>query len=231
MKTLVYSLLALVLFACSTGETPEATPAVDTIAVDTIAVALPADTATLPEPIAVDSATLAFQQFMENPLNLVDYKNAKMGSNSSVAQNNAHYFRPDSVGFYYRYMLFTPYQRPKVSQRIDEGDLFHNGVNIITYMYGKVVGRFHDHNEMLISFRSRYNDSDLGQADLVGKSREDIIDLLGEPPIEEGTLLIYHYNNNALALSMEDGNVVQFKYVKLNQPLTPDNIPEVVTTY
>jgi hypothetical protein len=167
-------------------------------------------------------------QFLENPLDLVQYKKAKGISNNGAARKPAGaktYHKPPDQGFYYQYFnfpIFGEEKRGDIAPREALGDIV-----VVVYKFGRTVGDYYDHREVLIELSACARDCDLMAANLVGLDVRTITERFGTDCIRKDDMMIYHANRKALVLSVTDGRVRWFRYVRLNFDLrSPADVPE-----
>lgn len=132
------------------------------------------------------------------PLNLKNYKAEYGTSNSGSATKQDFFFKPDTVGFYYRYMMFHQL-RNILNSHPSESDLFHK-FRIIVYKYGTDVGGFYADNEELIGIECAIKNETLGELDLVGLERSEVEKKFGNPDRVEKKQTFYLSNQTVLSL-------------------------------
>ena len=98
-------------------------------------------------------------QFLENPLDLVQYKKAKGISNNGAARKPAGaktYHKPPDQGFYYQYFnfpIFGEEKRGDIAPREALGDIV-----VEVYKFGRTVGDYYDRREVLIELSAYADD-------------------------------------------------------------------------
>ena len=167
--------------------------------------------------ILTDSASLRLQQLLENPLDLVDFKEQYGPSNSGgISMNSSVYYRPDTTGFYYQYMLFYGLKKA-LNQPVAEEDLFHK-FRIQVYYLGEEVGRFSDTTELLVGMESAMTIPVLGELDLFGLDSIVIEDRFGSPLIRKKDYWIYQHHSNALIIGLEGkDHCAWWRYARLSE--------------
>ncbi len=179
------------------------------------------DLKNVPEQISAERERL--NALLANPLNLQNYKAEYGTSNSGSATKQDFFFKPDTVGFYYQYMLF--YQLLNIlKSHPSESDLFHE-FRIIVYKYGEDVGSFYASNEELIGIECAIKNETLGELDLVGMERNEVIERFGHPDRVEKEQAIYLFNQTVLALyydslldsTTNQSKVLGLKLVRVNE--------------
>jgi hypothetical protein len=160
--------------------------------------------------------------FLAAPIDLVAFKKKKGPSNNGAFKANRWIHRPNRVGFYYRYMLFS------TPGGYDEGDRF-SGFSVVVYKFGKIVGDYYDTREVLVGIWCRLRDPDLGQADLVGRPVPEIKSRFGEPFAAVGDVLVYQHRGRALSVHTTEDTVDWFQYVWLSREIEqPTAVPELL---
>ncbi|NOQ74125.1 MAG: hypothetical protein GQ574_19110 [Crocinitomix sp.] len=175
---------------------------------------------------------------LANPIDLENYKAEYGTSNSGNAIQEESYFQPDTVGFYYQYMLFHKL-RNLLESHPSESDLFQN-FRIITYKYGETVGNFYDTNEEFIAIECAMKNETLGELDLVGMELNEVEDKFGVPD-RIGTMQSFYFaNQTVLALNFgaaidsqnNRSEVTWFKIVHVNEAFNLDDpIPTYLLNY
>jgi len=173
-------------------------------------------------PVKPTKQSEALTAFLTAPIDFITFKGKKGPSNSGSFKANPWIYRPKEPGFFYQYKLFgTPTQ-------YSEGERFR-GFSVVVYKFGKEIGDYYDSNETLVAIWCRLRDSDLGQADLVGRFVPEIKARFGEPFAVVGGILIYHRHGRALSVHTKDGTVDWFKYVRLSRDIdAPGAVPELL---
>lgn len=172
-------------------------------------------------------------QFLENPLDLVQFKRVKGISNNGAAKRPGGprtYHQPPGRGFYYQYFNFPIFgkdQRGDAPPREALGDLV-----IVVYKFGQTVGDFYDTRELLIEISVKARDYDLMKTNLVGLDLKAITDRFGTDYIKIEDLIVFHANKKVLVLSAPGGVVQWFRYVRLNFDISSaSDVPEWLRTY
>jgi len=143
--------------------------------------------------------------FLENPIDLIDYKNQKKNWTSSGFNGFSYYYSPqkrDSI--YYAYTYPNDNENP---MRFDK---------IIVFKYGENKQIYNDNTERLIGMNIFSNDSLLGKANLIGLTTSRIKSRFGESELSTSDKLIYINENKIILLKIENNKVASFKYLKLN---------------
>lgn len=177
---------------------------------------------TIVPPASLDS----FQMLIEYPEDIMLYKSRKRGANNGSAHAKKYYHTPDTIGFFYHFLLFYP--KPP---RIHPSEMF-DGMGLIVYRYGKQIGHYGDTNEEFISLWSKVNEPELRTFDLVGKSASDITALLGDNYFTKDKLRIYTSTNKVLVVSMNGDTVDWFRYTILNFEIkSADDLPHDLSEF
>ncbi len=161
--------------------------------------------------------------FLKNPLALQSFKLKKGSSNSGIFKSEVHLplFKPDKKGFYYQYMLFRTPRNLSEQMRFE-------GLRIIVYKIGTAIGKYSNSNEIMVGLKSRYNDPDLGKANLVGLSVDAIIKKFGHPKIKKNNFIVYYHQNKILYLKINNKKIEWFKYFHLDSITLPIKLEEIL---
>ena len=171
------------------------------------------------------------KDLLENPIDLVDYKEKWGTSNGGGGGYDLDLFEvPDTIGQLYRFMLFH-----KLSQELPshpgESELFH-GFEITVFRYGEHIGDFYDKNEELLMIKCELDNTTLGDLNWHGKSDINIMDTYGPPQYEQDGCLIYTYQNKTITAHLTNGKVDWYKYVRLNKDIDlSESIPGILLDY
>ncbi|WP_179320921.1 hypothetical protein [Winogradskyella helgolandensis] len=145
--------------------------------------------------------------FLENPIDLQDFKKKKgMRFTTSVTNGTEYYSNPkikDSIFYVYYY----PSENLADSRKID---------NIVVFKYGENKHRYIDQTENLIELRVFNKDSDLGKANLIGLSKMEMESEFGNDYLTLDNRLIYSEKNKILILELENSKIKSFNYIKLS---------------
>lgn len=152
------------------------------------------------------SENLKLKSFLENPIDLHDFKTNRSGDvTTSVTNGLKYYFHPkinDSI--FYSYNLLT--------ENIEK-----KGVNkAIVFKYGNNKHKYDDETEILIELRILNADVDLGNANLVGRTKTELETEFGTDYLKLKEGLAYSNKNKVLILSIENKVIKSYRYLKLN---------------
>ena len=144
--------------------------------------------------------------FLENPINFQEFKTIKNRKvTTSVTNGTSYYFNPkftDSIFYGYNF----------VTENIGE-----NGVNeIIVFKYGENKHKYADETETLIEMRIFNKDSDLGSANLIGRSKAALESEFGTDYLNFESGIAYAIKNKILIIELDNSKVKSFRYIKLN---------------
>jgi hypothetical protein len=158
--------------------------------------------------------------FLENPVNLKEFKETKKGNfTSSVSYGKSYHFNPkikDSIFYNYNY----PTKKFKDAKKIDQ---------ILVFKYGKNKQTYNDENEILIELKVFREDYDLGKANLVGLSKAELESNFGINYLILDKKIVYSNKNKVLIIELENSKIKSFKYLKLNtENLGSDLIRKIV---
>jgi len=153
-----------------------------------------------------NSENLKLASFLENPIDLQEFKNkTKRDVTTSVANGMEYYFHPkinDSI--FYSYNFISTINRPR---KINE---------IVVFKYGKNQHNYDDKTEILIELKIDNKDSDLGQANLIGLTKTELESEFGTNYLTLDNGIAYSNKNNVLIIELEDSKVKSFRYIKLS---------------
>ena len=181
---------------------------------------------------------IKLEELLNNPLDLENYKTEYGTSNNGAAATRDLYYQPDTMGFYYRYMLFHKLRNVLVSHP-SESDLFYK-FQIVVYKFGETVGDFYDANEELIAIECAMENETLGDLNLYGMENVEVEQKFGEPDRVEEMQSFYVNDNAVLSLHytlMSDSmneriKVDWFKLVHINSTFSLNKkIPDYLLNY
>jgi hypothetical protein len=236
MKALLPIMFLVLFSACGSSSTEPNNEALDRA--DSIVVAQIDSLINLPPPEPVSEERARLEELLANPIDLVSYKAEYGTSNSGHASQHDLFFRPDTVGFYYRYMLFHKL-RSVLPTRPSESDLFEN-FRLITYKYGDSPGNFYDSDEELIAIECAMENETLGELDLVGLGPHEIKKRFGKPDRSEMLDDLYYSNQTVLTINYtrlwddpaDSWRVNWFKLVRVSPEFDLSNpLPEFLKSY
>ena len=157
--------------------------------------------------------------FLENPLDLPEFKKKKKREvTTSVSNGKEYYFNPknkDSIFYSYFFPDFK-----KESIKIDE---------IVVFKYGENKHTYEDETETLIEFRIFNPDSDLGKANLYGLTKTELESEFGTDYLTFYNGIAYSYKNKILTIELNNSKVKSFRYIKLNtENVDQDLIQQII---
>lgn len=152
--------------------------------------------------------TLSLISFLDAPIDLQKYKKSKNNqyTTTSVSNKKDYYFQPkieNAICYTYYYSS----ESVKDSKRIDQVIVFKHGENKHVY---------NDETEILIELRVFNNDSDLGEANLVGLTKGELESRFGSDYLLSNNRLIYSDKNKVLIIELNGSKVKAYYYIKLN---------------
>jgi hypothetical protein len=153
----------------------------------------------------IDNSKLT--SFLENPINLIEFKATKGQSLSSVTNGLEYHFKPkikDSI--YYHYTTF-----PNDSLWTEISP-----IDIVVFKYGKNKHTWKDKTEILIEFTVSGRDNDLKKANLVGLTKNELESEFGTEYKVFDNRIVYSNKNKALIIELNNSKVKWFKYIKLS---------------
>ncbi len=210
------------------GSTDTVSVKADSISQQEIEIAKPEEST--PSELSGDSVSGTMKQALidlfQDPLDLRTYKINKRGSNSSSIIRRPYFRYIDTVGHYFHYFWFHSYRRDASITNS------HEAVKVNTFIYGETIGRYEDVVEELISIKGRVKDPDLGKLNVVGLSKQDIHDQVGQAVIRDQDLYVYQYMTDILILHFENDQVDWFNFLRTNLELTSlEDLPAELMYY
>lgn len=145
--------------------------------------------------------------FLENPIDLNEFKATKGQSLSSVTNGLEYHFKPeikDSIFYHY-----TTFPNDSLWTEISP-------IDIVVFKYGKNKHTWNDETEILIEFSVSGMDSDLKKANLVGLTKAELESEFGNKYRAVDNRVVYSYKNKALIIELENSKVKWFRYIKLS---------------
>ena len=167
---------------------------------------------------------------LENPIDLIDYKEVYGNSHSGSGNFSEIFDTPDTAGFLYSYFFFYRL-KTELKEHYSESELF-DGLRFYVYKYGDEVGRFSDTNEVLMAIESNLDNHTLGEINFVGKNENEVYDILGSPHITDESNLLYKYEQKVFSIHLNNGICDWFKFAKINKRVDLNNkIPDYFKMY
>ncbi len=171
------------------------------------------------EKVKKPSENVKLTSFLENPIDLQEFKEKKSRNvTTSVTNGMEYHLHPnvsDSIFYNYYY-----HNENLNSNRIDR---------ITVFKYGQNKHRYDDKTETLIEFEVFNNDSDLGKANLVGLSKTELESEFGTDYLTFNNGIVYSYKNRVLIIELNDLKVKSYNYIKLNtEKIDKDLIGEII---
>lgn len=151
--------------------------------------------------------TLKLISFLENPIDLHEFKKKKRQFTSTVTNGSEYYWNPkikDSIFYSYSFLPNEPFQNNV------------NPLKIIVFKYGKNKHTWDDNTEILIEFKIETQDDHLMDANLVGLSIEQIEKEFGTEYLQLDNRMVYSNRNKVLILEIDNSRVAFINYIKLN---------------
>jgi hypothetical protein len=158
--------------------------------------------------------------FLENPIDLQDYKTIKGKSLSSVTNGlNYHYHPNIKDSIFYKYSAFPA----------DSTWSEMESVWITVFKFGDKRHSWDDKTEILIELSVKGKDEDLKKADLIGLSKVELESEFGTDYLTLDDRIVYSNKNKVLILELENSNVKSYRYLKLNtEKIEIDLIGEII---
>ena len=160
------------------------------------------------------SENIKLTSFLENPIDLQEFKEKKSRNvTTSVTNGMVYHFHPKvSDSIFYNYYFHNENLN---SNRIDQ---------ITVFKYGQNKHRYDDKTETLIEFKIFNNDSDLGKANLVGLPKTELESEFGTDYLTFDNGIVYSYKNRVLIIELNDSKVKSYNYIKLNTEKIDKNL-------
>ena len=162
------------------------------------------------------------KNYLDKPLDFEKFRKQKNHNEQSHGINPKSdiYFKPDTVGFYYRFFMF---ERPAIYSSDEWIELCkEDGIRVIVYMFGREIKS--SVKKELIEIKSRVNDPDLLESNFVGMEKIEITSKFGKPYLETNSFLHYVYENKMISLNMLNDSVIYFRYLKTNMKIDSNMI-------
>jgi hypothetical protein len=182
------------------------------------------DITTTDNPVQLDN----LKAYLNKPLDFTMFRSVKgYNYNSGAYTPKNNYFKPDTVGFYYRFFLF---QKPKNYDSDNWIEKFHeDGIRILTYMFGDKID---ESSEMeIIEIKSRVADSALMESNFVDKGQNEIINEFGNNYFTFDSTINYYIENKLLVLMIDKNRVREFRYMKTNCSVDTILIKKLLVDY
>ncbi|MFT6503478.1 MAG: hypothetical protein ACJASQ_003615 [Crocinitomicaceae bacterium] len=227
ISAIVISASLLALFSCEQQENEKKSSSTNDTIIneDTLKPVLEKDTIPIVQYGKMDSLLL-------HPFDLPAFKRKKRGANSSGGGlKQAYYFRPDTVGMYYRYFLFGGSTKAYLGKRKSNLVRHRNPVEITVYkVKDDDWNSYNDPNEYLIQLEAIYNDFDLPELAFIGWTRSEIAKNFGAPFYTKNNCMVYSKDNHVILFHFLGNRVDWLKYTNLNSNLEKDSeLPNLYT--
>ncbi|WMI70053.1 hypothetical protein [Mangrovimonas sp. YM274] len=156
--------------------------------------------------------------FLENPIDLQEFKNkTKRDVTTSVTNGLEYYFQPkinDSIFYSYNFIS-------TVNRQLEINE-------IVVFKYGKNQHNYEDKTEILIELKINNKDSDLGKANLIGLSKTELESEFGTDYLTFKNGIAYSNKNKVLILEIDSSIVKSYRYIKLNTEKIDDGLIEQI---
>ena len=209
MKIRVLTTLLLVLISCK-NVTKKETEQVQLV-VDSTGLKI--------ETVEKNSENLKLTSFLENPIDLQEFKTKKQQSLSTVVNRKEYYLNPkinDSILYLYSFLPNDPFQS-KIEQ-----------LEIVIFKFGKNKHSWEDNTEILIELKVKVQDINLGKANLVGLSKTELESEFGTEYLTFDNGIIYSNKNKVLLVEFNDSKIKSYNYIKLNTEKIDKNLIEQI---
>ena len=175
----------------------------------------------LTEEVEKEEENLNLASFLENPINLQNFKEKKNRNvTTSVPNGTEFYFNPktaDSIFYVYNYYPTENFENPR---EIDQ---------IVVFKHGKNKHKYEDETETLIELRIFNKDSDLKKANLIGLSKTELEFKFGNNYLTFDNGIAYSNKNKLLILKMDSSKVKSYRYIKLGtEKIDNDLIRQII---
>ena len=161
----------------------------------------------------------SINNFLNKPFDLINFKEATKGANSTSGEQEEYYMKPNKEGMYYKYFLFSKLQG-YIGTNKNRIILKEDGLEIIVYKeLGKYQYEFNDPTEELIEIKAKFNNFDLPELAFVGLDSVSITKKLGKPDFYKKGCMVYQHNNNVLILKLAYKRVKWLKYTRMKKGL------------
>ena len=211
MKIRVLTTLFLVLISCK-NVTKKETEQVQ-IVVDSTDLKI--------ETVEKNSGNLKLTSFLENPIDLQEFKTNKKRALSTVVNRKEYYLNPkinDSSILYLYSFLPNNHFQSKIEQ-----------LEIVVFKFGKNKHSWEDNTEILIELKVKAQDNNLGRANLVGLSKTELELEFGTEYLTFDNGIIYSNKNKALLIEFNDSRIKSYNYIKLNtEKIDKDLVDQII---
>ena len=158
--------------------------------------------------------------FLENPIDLQEFKKKKKQSLSTVMNGAEYYWNPkinDSIHYLYSFLPNDRFQS-KIEQ-----------LEIVVFKFGKNKHSWEDKTEILIELKVEAQDSILGKANLVGLTKMELETEFGSEYLILENGIAYSHKNKVLIIELDNSKVKSYRYLKLNtENIDQDLIRQIV---
>ncbi|MWW26906.1 hypothetical protein [Algibacter lectus] len=172
------------------------------------------------ETVEKNSGNLRLTSFLENPIDLQDFKSKKKQSLSTVMNGKEYYLNPkinDSILYLYSFLPNVPFQS-KIEQ-----------LEIVVFKFGKNKHSWEDNTEILIELNVKAQDINLGKANLVGLSKTELESEFGTEYLTFDNAIVYSNKNRVLIVEFSDSKIKSYNYIKLNtEKIDKDLIGQII---
>lgn len=196
MRVKIFLIFLISVFGCK--NTPDKAPANQQKSVDNTEIDSVLSQQTL--------QTFKLISFLENPLDLQNFKAKKMRNVTTSVTNGLYYYYNPAINdsIFYSYNFITDTIGPK-------------GINdIVVFKHGALKHSYDDATEILIDMKISNKDTALEKADLVGVSKTELESEFGKNYQTTVNGMVYAYQNKVLIIELEESQVRSYRYLKLN---------------
>lgn len=166
----------------------------------------------LPEPDKAERIkyyqNLNLNTFLESPINLEEFKKRKQTKFTSTVSNKKVYYSlpkvSDSIFFIYSY---PTKKDTETINRINQ---------LIVLKSGKKKHSYGDSSETLVELKIFNTDSDLGEANLVGMSKQVLESKFGNGNKDIENTIFYARKNKVLIINFKDNKIKSYNYLNSN---------------
>lgn len=199
---------------------------------DTVVISTPIKKDSVPETEASKTPEVnsKLTELLRHPLDIKAYKTKKRGANSSTIRRRPYFYKPDTIGIFYEYMMFERIKGYRETETF-------TGLRLKTYIYGTEIGWYENVEEEFIGIKSRLIDHDLGPLNLVNKTTDELstlyaIDFPKQDSLvvaaNEGDVLILHYRPDSSGIDRIDW----FNLLRTNLSVQSTNdLPEALKNF
>jgi hypothetical protein len=122
-------------------------------------------------------STPLLKALLPKPVDLVTLKKRHGAPNNTGIQDASPLYRPKEAGFYLHYFAFPHFHE--------------HGLSAVVYRKEESIGDYYEDRDQLVSLFSEMPDPELGRANFIGKTINEIEASMGDAHLGNGAFLYY----------------------------------------